>query len=193
MRPVPRFRRSGPRRRPRAGRRRASPRAVPPRRGSARPWPPRRPSRRSARPGAARRSAVAAGTSARLRSPAENNSASSSARRAWEPLPETAPISDRVASTPWTVRLGCAAAGGIERKAAQPTPIWRCGSSPESQATTIATSAGSDLAWPSNSAIRAILARRAAEPPTSTEVVATSISSTTHLYTPDRQRHAAPR
>jgi hypothetical protein len=37
------------------------------------------------------------------------------------------------------------------------------------------------------------LASRDAEPPTSTEVVATSISSTTQLYTPDRQRHARPR
>jgi hypothetical protein len=37
------------------------------------------------------------------------------------------------------------------------------------------------------------LARREAEPLTSTEVVATSISSTSHLYTPDRQRHAASR
>ena len=154
---------------------------------------PRRPSRRPARLGAARRSAGAAETSARLRLRDENNSATSSARRACEPLPATAPIAEKVASTPTTVRLGCAAAGGNDRKAAQPTPIWRCGSSPESHATTIATSAGSDLAWPSSSAIRAILASREAEPPTSTEVVATSISSTAHLYTPDRQRHARPR
>ena len=193
MRPMLRFRRSTRRRRPRAGRRRASPRDVPPRPGSAPRRPPRQPSRRSVRPDAARRSAVAAGTSARL--PLPTRIIRRPARRASPespcPRPRRSPTAwrRRHGRSGWVARRRC----GIERKAAQPTPIWRWGSSPESQATTIATSAGSDLAWLSNSAIRAILARRAAEPPTSTEVVATSISSTTHLYTPDRQRHARPR
>ena len=126
-------------------RRPASPRAVPRRRGSAPPWRPHRPSHRPARPGAARRPAAAAGMSARFRLRREQ-SATNSARRACEPLPDTAPIAERAASTPVTVRPGCTAAGGNDRKAAQPTPIWRCGSSPESHETTIATSLGSDSA-----------------------------------------------
>ena len=42
-----------------------------------------------------------------------------------------------------TVSVGSCAAGGNERNAAHPTPIWRCGSSPDSQDTTTATSFGS--------------------------------------------------
>ena len=121
------------------------------------------------------------------------------ARRACacEPLPDDrADLAEawrrrRATVSDWAPRR----AAGIERSAAQPTPIWRCGSSPDSQDTTIGDQlrVGLGPAWRSSSAIRAILARRAEDAPTSTEAVATSISSTTHLYTPGRQRHASPR
>ena len=70
-----------------------------------------------------------------------------------------------------------AAGGGSERSAAQPTPICRCGSSPDSQDTTTATSFGSPSAPArrSRSAMRAILASRAEVAPTSADAVATSI------------------
>src|ERR1700712_5379559 len=81
-------------------------------------------------------------------------------------------MSVNAASTPVTVSDGSGAGGGIERSAAQPTPICRCGSSPDSQDTTIAASPGSALR--STSAIRAVLASREDVPPTSAEAVATS-------------------
>ena len=56
---------------------------------------------------------------------AANNLPMSSARRAWDPLPDTAPISVKMALTPATVSDGSAAACGRERNDAQPTPIWR--------------------------------------------------------------------
>jgi hypothetical protein len=114
---------------------------------------------------------------------AANSPATRSARRAWDPLPDTAPISEKAALTSVTVNIGCAAGGGNERKTAQPTPIWRCGSSPDSQETTIATKVGSGVARFSSSAMRTTLARRADAPATSNDVAATSISSTTQLYT----------
>ena len=81
----------------------------------------------------------------------------SSARRAWDPLPDTAPISAKVASTPATVSDGSGAACGRERSDAQPTPIWRCRSSPDSHDTMIATCSGSAAARRSNSAMCATL------------------------------------
>ena len=39
--------------------------------------------------------------------------------------------------------MACSAGSGSERSAAQPTPIWRCGSSPDSHDTTTAMSSGS--------------------------------------------------
>lgn len=56
---------------------------------------------------------------------AANIPATSSARRACEPLPDTAPISEKPASTPATVNVGCDAGAGRDRNDAQPTPIWR--------------------------------------------------------------------
>ena len=58
-------------------------------------------------------------------------SSTSRFRSATEPGPTTAPISLNDASTPSTVSDGAADAGGADRSAAQPTPICRCGSSPE--------------------------------------------------------------
>ena len=52
-------------------------------------------------------------------------------RSATDPLPATAPISVNDASTPRIVSDGASAAGGAVRSAAHPTPICRCGSSPD--------------------------------------------------------------
>ena len=75
---------------------------------------------------------------------------------------------------------GSAAGSGSERSAAHPTPICRCGSSPDSHDTTTATSRASPSAPASRSrsAMRAILASRAEDAPTSADARATSTSST---------------
>ena len=66
--------------------------------------------------------------------------------------------------------------GGNERSAAQPTPICRCGSSPDSHDTTTATSLASPSvpARRSRSAMRAILASRADVAATSADASATA-------------------
>ena len=113
-----------------------------------------------------------------------NSPETSSARRACDPLPATVPISLNRASTSRTVSDGSVAGEGNERNAAQPTPICRCGSSPDSHDTTTATSFGSlcSPACRSRSAILAILASRAEEAPTSADAVATSSSCTTSAW-----------
>ena len=60
-----------------------------------------------------------------------NNEPTSALRAAAEPLPATAPMADRLASTSLSVSVGEAAAGNPSRSAAQPTPTCRCGSSPD--------------------------------------------------------------
>ena len=74
---------------------------------------------------------------------AAKSPARSSARRACDPVPDTAPMSAKVASTPVTVSTGCDAGGGRDRSDAQPTPIWRWRSSPDSHDTMIGTNSGS--------------------------------------------------
>jgi len=97
-------------------------------------------------------------------------------RSATEPGPTNAPISLKDASTPGTVSDGAAEGGGADRSAAHPTPICRCGSSPERYATTIGTSSG-PADW-SADAIAAILANRPDDPATARDTSATSASST---------------
>jgi len=109
---------------------------------------------------------------------AVNSPATRSARRACEPLPDTAPISEKRASTPATVNVGSEAGGGRDRNDAQPTQIWRWRSSPDCQETTIATVSGSAAARRNKPAMWAILLSRDDVPPTSIEVVATSRRST---------------
>ncbi len=87
-------------------------------------------------------------------------------------------MSVNVACTPATVSVDRAAGGGRVRSDAQPTPIWRCGSSPESQETTIAATAGSGAVRVSRSAMRAILVSRDDVAPTSIDVATTSCRST---------------
>ncbi|CFE42566.1 Uncharacterised protein [Mycobacterium tuberculosis] len=84
------------------------------------------------------------------------------------------PILERVASTPVTVNAGCGAGGGRDRNAAHPTPIWRCGSSPESHDTMIVTSCVSGAARCNRAAMRATLVSRDEVAATSIEVMATS-------------------
>ena len=62
---------------------------------------------------------------------AANSSATSRLRSAVEPLPATAPIRVNAASTASTVSDAVPAGGGTARSAAHPTPICRCGSSPD--------------------------------------------------------------
>ena len=129
---------------------------------------------RSSPPSSRRRNVCSASVAA------ANRSATNAARRACEPLPAVAPISVNAASTSATVSVGTAAGGGSERSAAQPTPIWRCGSSPDSQDTMTAmprvslSRAASLSRW----AIRVTFARRDDSAPTSAEVVTTSVSNT---------------
>ena len=52
-------------------------------------------------------------------------------RSAVDPLPASAPIRVNASSTSVRVSDACAAGGGASRSAAQPTPICRCGSSPD--------------------------------------------------------------
>ena len=118
---------------------------------------------------------------------AANKPAMSAARRAWDPLPDTAPISENVVSTAVTVSAGSDAADGRVRSDAQPTPIWRCGSSPESHDTMIAVSFGSGAARRSSSAMWATLVSRDEVPPTLSDVLATSRRSTIQLGMAPRQ------
>ena len=76
-----------------------------------------------------------------------------------EPGAASAPIAVNVASTSATVSVAAAAGSGRSRSSAQPTPICRWVSSPESQRTTGATSSGP--ACRSSSASAAIFALRA--------------------------------
>ncbi len=60
-----------------------------------------------------------------------NSSPTSALRAAAEPFPATAPIAEKAASTSARPSAGTAAGGNPSRSAAQPTPICRCGSSPD--------------------------------------------------------------
>ncbi len=81
-----------------------------------------------------------------------------------------------------------AARAGSDRSAAQPTPIWRCGKLPDSQATITPISAG---VWAAASVIatRLTLARRDDGEPTSVEVAAISASSTRPARHQDPTQH----
>ena len=52
-------------------------------------------------------------------------------RSATDPFPATEPIRVNASSTSRTVSDGASAGGGADRSAAHPTPICRCGSSPD--------------------------------------------------------------
>ncbi len=60
-----------------------------------------------------------------------NSSLTSALRAAAEPFPETAPIAEKPASTSLSVSVGVSAGGNPSRSVAHPTPICRCGSSPD--------------------------------------------------------------
>ena len=97
---------------------------------------------------------------------------SSAARRVCEPGPDASPISENARSTAATVSDGADAAGGTVESAAQPTPIRRCRSSPDSHATTARTSSVS--AAHSSAASRFVFAERALVVATSADASATS-------------------
>ncbi|GLP83132.1 hypothetical protein TUM20984_45520 [Mycobacterium antarcticum] len=82
-------------------------------------------------------------------------------------------------STSATASDHAAAGGGKDLSAAQPTPIWRCGSSPDNHETITATvRASSCPATLSRLAICITFVNRDEEVPTSTEALTTSISNT---------------
>ncbi len=60
-----------------------------------------------------------------------NSSPTSALRAAAEPFPATAPIAEKPESTSDRVSVGAAAGVNPSRSAAHPTPICRCGSSPD--------------------------------------------------------------
>ena len=60
-----------------------------------------------------------------------NSSPTSALRAAVEPFPETAPIAEKAESTSLSVNVGSSAGAKPSRSDAHPTPIWRCGSSPD--------------------------------------------------------------
>jgi len=60
-----------------------------------------------------------------------NNSLTSAFRAAVDPLPEIAPIAENPASTSLSVSVAAAAGANPPRNVAQPTPICRCGRSPD--------------------------------------------------------------
>ena len=60
-----------------------------------------------------------------------NSSLTSALRAAADPFPESAPIAEKPASTSLRVRVGVSAGGNPSRSVAHPTPICRCGSSPD--------------------------------------------------------------
>jgi hypothetical protein len=105
-----------------------------------------------------------------------NSSPTSALRSAAEPFPLTAPITDNAASTSASPNDGTKAAGNPSRSAAQPTPICRCGSSPDRYATAIGTSPGP--ASRSAPASNSTLASRALVAPTSRDTSAIRPSST---------------
>ncbi len=82
-------------------------------------------------------------TSARQASTAPRMPARSAARLPCEPAPDASAMSTRARSTSAIVSEGSPAAGGSEESDAQPTPMRRWRSSPESHATTARTSARS--------------------------------------------------
>ena len=96
-------------------------------------------------------------------------------------------MSVNVASTAATVSEGESAGDGSERSDAHPTPIWRCGSSPDSQDTAIITRRPS-VVDPSSSAIRATFASREDVAVTSAEAAATSPSNMPPGYAGGRTR-----
>jgi hypothetical protein len=104
-----------------------------------------------------------------------NSSPTSALRAAAEPFPLTAPIAENPASTSLSESAGTTAAGNPSRSAAQPTPICRCGSSPDRYATAIGTSSGP--ASRSAPASDSTLASRALVAPTSRDTSAISASS----------------
>jgi hypothetical protein len=105
-----------------------------------------------------------------------NNSLTSAFRAAVDPLPEIAPIAENPASTSLSVSVAAAAGANPPRSVAQPTPICRCGSSPDRYATAIGTSRGP--AWRSAAASASILASRALVVATVRDTPAISARST---------------
>ena len=112
-----------------------------------------------------------------------NSSPTSALRAAAEPFPDTAPIAENAASTSARPSVGEAAAGNPSRRAAQPTPICRCGSSPDRYATAIGTSSGP--ASRSAAASMSIFASRALVAPTACDTSAIRPSST-RPFSPSR-------
>ena len=134
--------------------------------------------------------------SARVARP--NSSPTRARRAAADPFPATAPIAEKAASTSDKLSVGAAAGvnpscgpgpGGpaprTSRRAAQPTPICRCGSSPDRYPTAIGTSSGP--AARSAPASRSILASRALAAPTACDTSAISASSTRPFWRASRQ------
>ena len=105
-----------------------------------------------------------------------NSSPTSALRAAAEPFPDTAPIALNPESTSDSVSVGACAGANPSRRAAQPTPICRCGSSPDRYATAIGTSSGP--ASRSAAASVSIFASRALVPATARDTSAISLSST---------------
>ena len=60
-----------------------------------------------------------------------NSSLTRALRAAADPFPATAPMADNPESTSDRVSVGVSAGGNPSRSVAHPTPIWRCGSSPD--------------------------------------------------------------
>ncbi len=117
-------------------------------------------------------------------------------RSAWEPGPASTPTAPSAASAPASVSDGCRGAaaswlatrspaawpGGVPSRsmiAAYPTPIWRCVSSPDKNATATGISPGGTSR--SSPAIAATLASRPGEPATAAEVRTTWSSSMLRL------------
>ena len=111
-----------------------------------------------------------------------NSSPTSALRAAAEPFPDTAPIALNPESTSDSVSVGACAGANPSRSAAQPTPICRCGSSPDRYATAIGTSSGP--ASRSAAASVSIFASRALVPATARDTSAISLSST-RPFSPD--------
>jgi hypothetical protein len=105
-----------------------------------------------------------------------NSSPTSTLRAAAEPFPPTAPIAENAASTSAKPSVGTEAAANPSRNTAQPTPICRCGSSPDRYATAIGTSRGP--ASRSAAASMATFARRPLVAATACDTSAISASST---------------
>ena len=140
-RPAPRSRRPAPRPPPRPASRAASSPGGPPPPAPKPPGPRPRSSPPPARPAAARRTAARTGTAARPGWP--GRTARRPAPCARPPNPSRPPPrSRRTPRPPRPISVGTAAGGNPSRSAAHPTPICRCGSSPDRYATAIGTSSG---------------------------------------------------